>query len=290
MGFEVALDIKAELGESPVWSRENGVLYFIDIKGRAICSFDPLSGAHTSISLPEDVGCIGLRRGGGFVAGLRSGLWLLDRSGSLERKLADNPEDNASSRFNDGKIDPAGRIVLGTIDEKRVGGLANLYRYDRNKLRVMVPDLTVSNGIAFSPDGRTLYYADSPKSTVWRSTYDAASGMIGPRAEFFRTKEDEGRPDGAAVDSQGCYWIALFNGGRVRRYHPDGTMLEEHHLPARCPTMVAFGGEDLKTLYVTTARAGRPEAELAEFPHSGCLFSMRVSVSGLPTNLLDERP
>lgn len=289
MGFEVALDIRAELGESPVWSRQDGVLYFIDISGRRLHSFEPASGVHVAASVPEDIGCIGLRPGGGFVAGLRSGLWLLDRNGKLERKLADNPEDNASSRFNDGKIDPAGRMVLGTIDEKRVGGLANLYHYSDSDLRVLVPGITVSNGIAFSPDGQTLYYADSPKSTVWKCPYDPSTGRIGPSAVFLRTESDEGRPDGAAVDSEGCYWIALFNGGRIRRYDPDGTMMEEHFLPARCPTMIAFGGGDLRTLYVTTARVGRSEAELVKFPHSGSLFSMPVPVSGLPATLFDER-
>jgi sugar lactone lactonase YvrE len=209
---------------------------------------------------------------------------------SLTRIPSVRTNARASSRFNDGKIDPAGGMVLGTIDEKRVGGLANLYRYNDNDLRMLVSDLTASNGTAFSPDGQTLYYADSPKSTVWKCPYDPSTGKIGPSAVFFRTASDEGRPDGAAVDSEGCYWIALFNGGRIRRYHLDGAILEEHYLPARCPTMLVFGGEDLRTLYATTARAVWSDAELAEFPHSGSLFSMQVPVAGLPPICLTNVP
>jgi sugar lactone lactonase YvrE len=286
----VALDIRAELGECPVWSVEEQALYFVDIKGQALHKFDPISGQVTTMAVPEEIGCIGLRRGGGFIAGLRSGLWLLDSDGRVETKLADNPEDQRTSRFNDGRVDPAGRFFAGTIDEPKAGAQAHLYRYDRRGLVPVASDLLTSNGTAFSPDGRTFYHSDTPTFTVWRYDYDPATGELSDKRIFIRlepTESDRGRPDGAAVDQQGCYWTALFEGGRVQRYSPDGRLLAEYPTPARCPTMMAFGGRDLKTLYVTSARTGRPAAEMADYPHSGSLFSMRVDVAGLPEPRFD---
>jgi sugar lactone lactonase YvrE len=290
MSPTVALDVRAELGECPVWSIEEQALYFVDIKGRALHRFEPSTYQHAVVGMPEDIGCIGLRKDGGFIAGLRSGLWLLDRAGHLDRKLEDNPEDQRTSRFNDGRVDPAGRFLAGTIDEPKDGGKAHLYRYDKRGLAILASGLLTSNGVAFSPDGRTLYHSDTPTFTVWRYAYDPATGEAKDRTVFVRlapANRDQGRPDGAAVDAEGCYWTALFEGGRIQRYAPDGSLLAEYPVPARCPTMVAFGGPDLKTLYVTSARTGRPADELAALPHSGSLFSMRVEVPGRPEYQFD---
>jgi sugar lactone lactonase YvrE len=283
VNLTVALDVRAELGECPVWSVEEQALYFVDIKGRALHRFVPATGVHRTFSMPEEIGCIGLRQGGGFIAGFRSGLWLLDADGNRMRKLADNPEDQRTSRFNDGRVDPAGRFLAGTIDEPKDGGKAHLYRYDSRGLATMAEGLLTSNGVAFSPDGRTLYHSDTP-------TYDPATGEAMDKTLFVRiqpTETDRGRPDGAAVDAEGCYWTALFEGGRIRRYSPEGRLLAEYPVPARCPTMVCFGGPDLKTLYVTSARTGRSEDELAALPYSGSLFTMPVDVPGLPEHKFD---
>ena len=285
MTLNVALDVRAELGECPQWSAEEQALYFVDIKGKALHRYRPATGEHSTMAMPEEVGCYGFRKGGGFIAAFRSGLWLLDASGNRLEKLAENPEDQRTSRFNDGRIDPAGRFLAGTIDEPKDGGKAHLYRYDRRGLHVLASGLLTSNGVAFSPDGRTLYHSDTPTFTVWRYAYDPATGEATDKTLFVRlepTETDRGRPDGAAVDVEGCYWTALFEGGRIQRYAPDGRLLAEYPVPARCPTMVAFGGLDLKTLFVTSARTGRLEEELAELPHSGSLFSMPVEVPGRP--------
>lgn len=285
MSFSVVLDIRAELGECPIWSQDEQALYFVDIKGKALHRFEPATAEHRAVSMPEEIGCIGFCKEGGFIAGFRSGLWLLDAQGRREAKLADNPEDQRTSRFNDGRIDPAGRFLAGTIDEPKEGGKAHLYRYDRRGLVALAGGLLTSNGVAFSPDGHTLYHADTPTFTVWHYAYDPATGEATDKTLFMRlqpTDTDRGRPDGAAVDAEGCYWTALYEGGRVQRYAPDGTLLAEYPVPARCPTMVCFGGPDLRTLYVTSARSGRPERELAALPHSGSLFAMPVNVPGLP--------
>jgi sugar lactone lactonase YvrE len=285
MTFDVALDLNAELGECPQWSVEEQALYFVDIKGKALHRFKPVTGEHSTMLMPEEIACFGFRKGGGFIAAFRSGLWLLDASGNRLEKLADNPEDQRSSRFNDGRVDPAGRFLAGTIDEPKDGRKAHLYRYDRRGLNVLASGLLTSNGVAFSPDGRTLYHSDTPTFTVWRYAYDPATGEATDKTLFVRlepTAADRGRPDGAAVDAEGCYWTALFEGGRIQRYAPDGRLLAEYPVPARCPTMVAFGGPDLKTLFVTSARTGRSKEELATLPHSGSLFSMPVEVPGRP--------
>jgi sugar lactone lactonase YvrE len=290
MTLTVALDVRAELGECPIWSVEEHALYFVDIKGRALHRYRPATGEHAVMPMPEEIGCIGFKVGGGFIAGFRSGLWLLDGQGNREAKLADNPEDQSASRFNDGRVDPAGRFLAGTIDEPKAGRSAHLYRYDRRGLTALAGGLLTSNGVAFSPDGRMLYHSDTPTFTVWRYAYDPATGEASDRTLFARlspTDDDRGRPDGAAVDVDGCYWTALFEGGRIQRYAPDGRLLAEHPVPARCPTMVAFGGPDLKTLYVTSARTGRPAEELAALPHSGSLFAMPVDVAGRPEYRFD---
>lgn len=290
MEINLALDVGTELGECPIWSAGEQALYFVDIKGRRLHRFEPRTGEHVALAMPEEIGCFGFRKGGGFIAGFRSGLWLLGSNGAPLEKLADNPEDRRTSRFNDGRVDPIGRFLAGTIDEPKDGGRANLYRYDRRGLAVLATGLLTSNGVAFSPDGRTLYHADTPTYTVWRYAYDPATGDATNRTLFLRlnaTATDQGRPDGAAVDADGCYWTALFEGGRIRRYDPDGRMLAEYPVPARCPTMVAFGGPDLKTLYVTSARSGRSREELASLPQSGGLFSMPVDVPGLPEHHFD---
>jgi sugar lactone lactonase YvrE len=290
MTLSVALDVRAQLGECPIWSVEEQALFFVDIKGRTLHRFEPETGRHATCPVPEDIGCIGFRKGGGFIAGLRSGLWLLDDQGRCKQKLADNPEDQGTSRFNDGRVDPTGRFLAGTIDEPKAGARAHLYRYDRRGLVALASGLLTSNGVAFSPDGRTLYHSDTPTFTVWRYSYDPATGEATDPQVFTRltpTDTDRGRPDGAAVDAEGCYWTALFEGGRIRRYAPDGSLLAEYPVPARCPTMVAFGGPDRKTLFVTSARYERSKEELAATPYSGSLFSMPVDVPGLPEYRFD---
>lgn len=280
----LAETLRTDLGECPLWSAGEEALYFVDITGRAIHRYRPGDGSDAVLPVAEDIGCIGLWPGGGFIAGMRTGVFRLAADGTTVARLADNPEDPATSRFNDGRTDPAGRFLLGTIDEPKAGGTARLYRYDRRGLVALLDGLLTSNGLAFSPDGATLYHADTPRFLVRRYPYDAATGTLGAGADFVRLVPEEtgpGRPDGAAVDVEGCYWTALYEGGRIRRHAPDGALLLEVPVPARCPTMVAFGGPDLRTLYVTTARRGRPADELAALPLSGALFALDPGVAGM---------
>jgi sugar lactone lactonase YvrE len=281
--FEKVLESGCILGESPVWLADSGTLLFVDIKGRRIHRFHPGDGAHESCAVDEDIGCIAPVKGGGMIAGLRSGLWLLDASGNKIRMLAGNPEDPFSSRFNDGRVDPRGRYLAGTVDELKAGGRAGLYRYDRRGLARLARGLLTSNGLAFSPDGRTLYHADTPRFTVYRHDYDPETGDAENRRvfiEFDRVATGGGRPDGAAVDADGCYWTALYDGGCVQRFSPEGEWMASHPTPASRPTMPAFGGADLKTLYVTSARDESTDA-------GGNLFVLAVDAPGLQTGIFD---
>ena len=279
--LELILDAGCQLGESPVWCPQRELLLFVDISGRRLLKFNPASRALESCAIEEDIGCVAPSKGGGFVAGLRSGIWLLNEKGEKQRMLAANPEDSQVSRFNDGRVDGAGRFLAGTLDERKASRAA-LYRYDRRGLIRLTDGLITSNGLAFSPDGRTLYHSDTPRFTVYRYDYDASSGTAENRRVFVELKptaSDRGRPDGAAVDAQGCYWTALYEGGRVQRYDPEGRLMSEHTVPVRNPTMPAFGGLGLKTLFVTTARDATGSG--------GGLYAAEVDVPGLATFVFD---
>ncbi|MEI9985165.1 MAG: SMP-30/gluconolactonase/LRE family protein [Aliidongia sp.] len=281
MTFELALDAGLRLGESPVWLAAEQRLVFVDIHGQALHWFDPATDKHVIRQLDEEIGCVAPATEGRYIAGLRSGLWLLDQDGGKIRLLSANPEPNATNRFNDGRTDPAGRFLAGTIDEPKAGGTAHLYRYDRRGLVALAGGLLTSNGLAFSPDGRVMYHADTPRFVVRRYDYDPATGEARNPQIFIQLDPngtDRGRPDGAAVDCDGCYWTALYEGGRVQRYSPEGKLVGEFPVPARKPTMIAFGGAALDMLYVTTA--ADPEDAV-----SGALWAMPAPRPGLSAPL-----
>ena len=278
-----ALDIRASLGECPVWSTAEQALYWADINAPSLNRFDPATGGNRVMPMPSSIGSFALRKRGGFIVALRDGLWLARPDGTLERRMVEAPYDPAHHGFNDGRCDPQGRFFASTMNEKRDAPSAALYRIDTDfAITEIFANLTISNGLAWSPDGRTMYHADTPALTINAFDFDAASGMPSKRRVFARFEAETDRPDGAAVDSEGCYWIAFYRGGRVVRLSPAGKMLASFPLPAKCPTMCAFGGADLKTLYVTSARQQRDAEELARLPQSGGIFAMRVDVPGLP--------
>ncbi|HEY3178712.1 MAG TPA: SMP-30/gluconolactonase/LRE family protein [Casimicrobiaceae bacterium] len=281
--FACVLDAKASLGECPVWSVVEQVLYWVDIKAPALHRFDPATGDDTMFTMPESIGCFALRAQGGFVVALRSGIWTASLNGMLERKIAAAPYDPERFRFNDGRCDPQGRFFAGSMNEKRDSSTAALYRVDRDgTLLQVIGGITISNGLAWSPDGQTMYHADTPTHTIHAYDYDTATGTPSNPKTFARWDGDTDRPDGGAVDSSGNYWSAFYRGGKIVQLSPSGAVIAEYPIPAMCPTMCAFGGADLKTLYVTSARQMRDVDELARLPQSGGVFAMRVDVPGLP--------
>lgn len=281
--FACVLDCRASLGESPVWSVDEQALYFVDINAPSLMRFDPASGAVATMPMPSSIGSFALRRRGGFVVALRDGVWLADRQGRVLERIAAAPYDPATHRFNDGRCDLQGRFVVGAMNERRDAASAPLVRVDPDRtLTVLVEGVTISNGLAWSPDGRTMYHADTTTRVVRAYDYDDVRGVPTRPRTFAAFAGESERPDGAAVDSAGDYWVAFYRGGVIAKLSRRGERLAEYPTPAMCPTMCAFGGPDLRTLYVTSARQQRPDDELARYPMSGSVFSMRVDVPGRP--------
>ena len=281
------------LGESPFWHPDEQALWWCDIPGRALHRFDPLTAHHEHWAFDTEPGSCAPLPGGDLLLAMRDGLWRFDPRTGRRSCLAAPPYDPVHERFNDGKADPQGRFWVGTIYEPREPALASLHCYDGGVLHRRADGITVSNGLAFSPDGRTMLWSDTRSHTIFAFDFDPADGSLSRRRDFARfalrnadapAQAYGGRPDGAAMDSQGCCWVAMFEGGRLLRLSPQGEVLAEHRLPVRCPTMPCFGGSDLRTLYLTTARHGRPDDELTREPWAGRVLQCRVDVPGLPVN------
>lgn len=293
------------LGESPFWHPLEARLYWIDIPGRLLMRMDVSRRTIESWAMAEEPGCIAPARGGGLVVGLRSGIYRAPVWGGELSQIVAAPYDTATMRFNDGKADPLGRFWSGTIFEPRNAKAAQLWSLDCRGptplLQSQAGEATTGNGLAWSPDARTLYWTDTPGHTIRAWDWDAEANTLsrprvfaswpGKPAHWLPGLPDNGdyggRPDGAAVDAEGNYWVAMFEGARVLQLSPGGEQLGAWPLPAMCPTMPCFGGDDLKTLYVTSASHQRPAAELAALPDSGCVFAMRVKVPGLPVEFFD---
>ncbi|MGR4069153.1 SMP-30/gluconolactonase/LRE family protein [Billgrantia sp. C5P2] len=287
-GIEVAVELDMSLGESPVWSVERQTLYWADINNGHVYAWRPQEGgAPTRIELDEKVGCVALADSE-LVAAAASGILRLSESGEPER-LAANPEwkkerqAGQGNRFNDGRCDAAGRLWVGTIGSDEASPTAALYCLDRGEFTPRLTDIRISNGLAFSPDRRWLYHTDSPSRRILRYPFDVDSGTLGEGETWvdLETLGLPGVPDGAAVDSEGCYWSALYDGGRVVRFSPEGELMAEHEVPCPHPTMVAFGGADLRTLYITTATQHLDAEGKARWPLAGSLLQMRTGVTGL---------
>lgn len=296
------------LGESPFWHPDEQMLYWIDIPGRQIHRCNVFMGTVESWAMPSEPGSIAPARtngsNSGLVVALRDGIYRAREWGGELRQLMQADHDTATTRFNDGKADPLGRFWAGTMYEPRDKATAALFSLDCRGGRAPVlerkaGDAVIANGLAWSPDAATVYWSDTPRHIIRAWNWDSASNaMTQPRVFAQWPGKPEGwlpgmagyggRPDGAAVDIQGNYYVAMFEGGRLLKLSPAGTLLAEIAVPARCPTMPCFGGDDLKTLYLTTARYNRPAQELQDFPDSGCVFSMQVDVPGLPVNFFQD--
>jgi sugar lactone lactonase YvrE len=289
----VAVAAASLLGESPVWHPREQVLYYADIPGHRLQRFDPKSGDLQHWQFETDVASLAPLMNGSLLLAMRDGLWHFDPASGERRRVAEPGYDPTVERFNDGKCDPQGRFWVGTIYEPREPPLATLDCFARGKLVKKLDGMTVVNGIAWSPDGRTMHWSDTKAHTIYAADFDPPSGALSRQRVFKRFEARQpgqsldgygGRPDGAAMDVEGCYWAAMFEGQRIVRLSPAGEVLQEVQLPVRCPTMPCFGGPDLKTLYITTSREKRPAAELIEQPYAGCVLALEVDVPGLPAN------
>lgn len=281
---ELALDARCSLAECPRWHAAEAALYFVDTPGKALHRFDPATGEHRSRTLDQRPGCFAFRRGGGFVLGLEAGFALLDAFDGEVRPFGEQVEaDRPWSRLNDGRTDPQGRFWAGAMDTSKQHRDARLFRLDPDgRVTLHAEGALTSNGAAFSPDGGVFTYSDTPEHVLYAYRFDGAAGEVSERRVLHQWPFGDGRPDGGSFDAEGFYWSALFAGGRVARLSPAGEIVEEVSVPASKVTMIAFGGGDGRDAYVTTAREGLSDEELARQPHAGGVFRFRVDAPGVP--------
>lgn len=306
------------LGESPFWHPHEQMLYWVDIPGKKIHRTQTSQGAGTgrveTWDMPQEPGCMAPAKRGGLVIALRDGVYRAPRWGGELQKIASVNYDIATIRFNDGKCDTVGRLWAGTMYEPRTARLAELYCIDARdtadkntapRVEIKQRDAILANGLAWSPDNKTLYWADTVDHVIHAWDWDERTNEMTNRRVFqqFEPKPAGwiannvqadgvaaygGRPDGCAVDVLGNYYVAMFEGQRLLKFAPTGELLADIPTPTRCTTMPCFGGEDLKTLFITTACYNRSAEELAAQPLAGHVFSMRVEVPGLPVNFFED--
>lgn len=280
--------LAAPLLEGPVWVARDQALWFVDIKSHRIHRFDPASGDKKSWDAPGQVGFVLPAERGGFVAGLQSGVHHFDERDGSFSLIADPEPGKPGNRLNDATVDQQGRLWFGSMDDGEAEATGFIYRLAADRTCVPTsPPVSITNGPAVAPDGKTLYHVDTLGGVIFACEIDEGGSLVN-RREFVRIPNEEGFPDGPTVDSEGCLWVGLYKGSSVRRYSPAGEMLEVVDFPVDAITKVAFGGPDLMTVYASTANKHLSAEEKAERPTSGDLFSFRVSVPGQPGVMVRE--
>jgi sugar lactone lactonase YvrE len=279
VGVEVAVRGADQLGECPIWDERAGVLWWVDSRGPALKCLDS-AGRVTERRLPEPVGSIAFRERGGMLAALQSGIHFLDPASGHLMPAAQPEKHLPENRFNDGRCDRAGRFWAGTMCDVRRDPVGSLYRLDADlRCTPLRNAVIIPNSLAWSPDGRTMYFADTMRHLIWRYDYDPATGAATGERVF--VDATPGRPDGSCVDADGCLWNAEYGAGRVVRYTPDGKLDRAIALPVTNPTCCCFGGTDLSVLYVTSATQRLTPEDLAKQPLAGSLFALRPGARGL---------
>ena len=278
------LEIRSNLGEGPLWHLAERRLYWVDLLRPAVYRFDPASSRNEQ--LPADIGSyvggLAFRWRGGWIVVKEDGISAVDGAGGRRRPLLHPEAHLPGNWFNDCKCDRQGRLWTGSADRGEKDASGALYVIDAELgVRKVDSGIICANGPAFSPDGKTAYFADSFARKIFRYDIDPASGAVGPRGIFVSVPDDAGVPDGMTVDADGFLWNAQWDGWRVTRYAPDGRIDRVIQLPVPRPTAPAFGGEDLKTLYITSASYGLSDAQLKEAPLSGSLFACEPGVRGV---------
>ncbi|MBA5776046.1 SMP-30/gluconolactonase/LRE family protein [Stappia sp. F7233] len=278
------LDVRQTLAEGPLWDDRTGRLLWCDIAGQAIHSYDWESGERQSWQFPDAVGSFGLCDNGCFVVARRKCVVLFDPVSGEETLVAEIETDNSRTRNNDGKVGPDGAFYLGTMDDVTPRQpIAALYRVTADGSVSKITDsLTVSNGLAWSPDGRRLYHAETRPGFIDVWDFDPLSGAASNRRRLIDLNETIGLPDGATIDAEGNYWSAGVSAGVVNCISPEGRIIETVEMPVRTPTMPCFCGPDLDTLVVTSLQRKNEPELMARYPMSGSLFAFKPGVRGLP--------
>lgn len=271
------------LGEAPCWCPVEKVVYWVDIDGKKVLRYDPVSGDKRIFPQDYEFGCIVKRDGGGFAAATNVGLVHVNEALSKVDVFATPESEIPSNRFNDGKCDRKGRFWAGSTDINETDPTGALYRINgEGTVDLVQPDVIASNGLGWSPDNTTMYFTDTGHNVIYAYEFDLETGALGTRRDFVKVDEGNGYPDGLCVDAEGFVWSAHWDGWRLTRYDPDGNIDRVVEMPVPLVTSVAFGGDDLDRMYVTTARLDMTESQLQEAPLSGGLFVVDAGVKGLP--------
>jgi len=282
----VVWDLAAELGEGPVWVERDRALWFVDIKKQQVHRYDPATDERSSWTAPEQVGFVFPAERGGFVAGLQSGLFHFDEKTGVFDLIVKVEADKPDNRLNDGVVDPSGRLWFGTMDDGEKAKSGTFYCFaDGEVKRTGLDGIAITNGPAASPDGRILYFVDTLKGTL-ESADISDDGTLGERRLFAKIDPKHGHPDGPTIDSEGCVWISLYAGWEARRYSPAGELIQTVKFPVANITKIAFGGDDLRSAYATTARQMLRPEDIAKQPQIGDLFEFQVDVPGVPCPLV----
>lgn len=279
--YDIAYAAQAALGECPRWHKHEARLYWVDIAQQRLHRFDPLTGHNQTRQFQQPIGCFAFCKGGGLMLGMKEGsAYLADWQAEPKPFGPQIFQHQPDLRFNDGRTDMQGNFWIGSVNMTKSAPNAALYRLSpEGDLDEIESDMMTCNGAAFSADGMHFMHADSPSHALRH--YNVENGTLAHRQIFHQFPHGHGRPDGGTFDMAGFYWTALFDGGRVVRLAPSGEIVEDIVLPTKRPTMIAFGGADNRTAYVTTARTGLTDAELNAQPHAGDLFTFQVDVPGV---------
>jgi sugar lactone lactonase YvrE len=280
---KLEIDAKAELGEGAIWHPTENKLYWINIEGKELHIFNAEDSTDKILRLGERVGTVVPVADGGALVALQTGIHFINtQTGDLQFLV--NPLPHYNIRFNDGKCDAAGRFWVGSMHLEQTTGAASLYRMDIDgSVHKMLDHVSISNGITWSADNKTMYYVDSPLNTIDAFDYDINSGAISNRRVIATIDGELGGPDGMTIDEEGKLWVALWGGNGVGRFDPaTGKLLQKIDVPAPHIASCTFGGKNLDILYITSAREGMSEQQLEQYPLSGGLFSTQPGVKGVP--------
>lgn len=286
LAFAPLNDIRCTLGEGPVYDERRDALWYCDILGRAIHRHDFRGGTTETYRFESEVGSLGMAESGRLIVALRADVGLYDPDSGVFERIATIEADNPHTRLNDGKVGPDGGFWVGTMDDRDQPvkePIGALYRVTADgRVERKVEGLVVSNGLAFSPDGRTMFHADSRGPWIERWDFDPTTGAISGRTRIATLDDATGRPDGGATDAEGMYWSAGVSAARLNRFAPDGTLLASHPVPVAAPTMPCFVGADLGRLALTSLRVGRAPDLLDRYPLTGITLIADTPVAGCP--------
>jgi sugar lactone lactonase YvrE len=281
--IDIALDARADLAEGPWWDEQRKELLWVDIFAGRVHMLDPASGRDRVIDVRQPIGMVARRRSGGLVCAVRDGIGFIDPEGQTFELAAPIETANRGNRMNDGACDPAGRLWAGTMATDLTPAAGSLYRISTTlQVTPVLSSVSISNGLDWSPDGRTFYYTDSTTRRLDAYDFDVDTGEISNHRPLAELPDPVATPDGMAVDAEGTIWVAMWDGGCVQRFSPEGALLETHELPISRPTSVAFGGPALDQLFITSARNGLSSRQQQEQPHAGAIFVLEPGVTGLP--------